>query len=97
MDDIVVIIQTLIDMPEVQALCSALYVTCLLLMLGLFGIFIAHTAFVLIGSRVMYRKKVPNDGWSKHFYPALFVLLVLVAATTWVFHQLSQGVNPFMV
>lgn len=95
MDDISLILQRLIDLREIQAICLASYGVLLLILVGLVGIFIAHSAYVVVGHRLLYRKKQPTEGWNKHFYPALVILMVFVAAVAWVFWQLSQGVIPF--
>lgn len=91
------ITELLISMPEVQALCAGLYGVTLLLLLCVIGIFISHSAFVVFGSKLMYRRKKPVEGWNKHFYPAIFALMIIVCGVAWVFWQLSQGVMLFMV
>ncbi len=89
------ILQRLLEINEFQAICWAAYSVCLLLFIGLIGIFVAHSAFVIMGSRVMYRRKQPGAGWSKLFYPAIFMLMIVTGAVTWTFWQLANGVIPF--
>ena len=97
MNDISLILQRLIDLREIQAICLAAYGVLLLILVGLVGIFIAHSAYVVVGYRLLYRKKQPTEGWDKHFYPALIILVLFVAGVAWVFWQLSLGVTPFAI
>ncbi|MEO5690831.1 MAG: hypothetical protein ABIQ64_01455 [Candidatus Saccharimonadales bacterium] len=90
------VLQRLLEINEFQAICWAAYSICLLLLLGLGGIFVAHSAFAIMGSRVMYRRKQPDSGWSKQFYPAICLLMLVTGAVTWTFWQLANGVIPFI-
>ncbi len=95
MYEITDVLQRLLEINEFQAICWAMYSVCLILLVGLLGIFCAHTAYVIIGSRIMYRRKKPQEDWSKQFYPAVFLVSLVTAFITWVFWRLANGVIPF--
>ncbi len=95
MYEVIETLQSLLDVNEFQAICWAAYCVCLLLMIGLLGIFCAHTAYVILGSRIMYRRKKPEENWSKQFYPAIFSVSIITTVITWLFWQLANGVIPF--
>lgn len=94
MNDMTEILQKLTEYQEFQAVCWAAYALCLLLLVILLGVFIAHSAFLITGSRVLYRRKVPQDGWSKQFYPALGITTLLTGFVAWFLWHLALGIIP---
>lgn len=94
--DLLLIVQELLVIQEFQILMQLCYYACLILLTLLLFVFIAHSAYIVLGTKLMYRKKKPIDGWNKKFYPSLLTLTVFVGGVTWLFVQLSQGVVPFL-
>lgn len=89
------LLQQLVAMYEIQAICFAAYISSIVLLIILLGIFLAHSAYVLTDSKILYVNRAPKHGWNKQFYPAIVLIALLVLAITWIFWQLSQGILPF--
>lgn len=43
----------------------------------------AHTLSVLGRKTFLYRKRPAADGWSKRFYPAATLMMLLIGASLW--------------
>ena len=50
---------------------------------GLLLITLLHTLTLVGRQTILYKKRQPVDGWSKRFYPAILLLIVILFCVLW--------------
>ncbi len=87
----------LMNMPSI-GLEEATFRPLLTMIIGGFGltvfavtvIALLHTLYIFGNHTVLYRRRQPVEGWSKRFYPACLLLIIMLLIAMWLLNVWSH-------